>query len=131
MQFFRLLLEHLAWIEHEFLSGIRDSRKARCLWGMMRGVEGVRRSIHQIIIIIILMWPVFVFRKGIIALWCQLHWTLYQENLNVHSWMIFCPDGIIPDSDLTGLNNTHTHTHTHTDIYIYIYILFKKQEIQK
>ena len=25
---FRLLLEHLAWIEHQFLSGIRDSRKA-------------------------------------------------------------------------------------------------------
>ena len=30
-----------------FLSGIRDSRKARCLWGMMRGVEGVRKSVHQ------------------------------------------------------------------------------------
>ena len=29
--------------------------------------------------------------------------------------MIFCPDGIIPDSGLTGLNNT----------YIYIYILHK------
>ena len=40
---FRLLLEHLAWIEHQFLSGIRDSRKA----GMMRGVGGVRKSIHQ------------------------------------------------------------------------------------
>ena len=39
-----LLLEHLAWIEHEFLSGIRDSRKAGSLWGMMRGVGGV---IHQ------------------------------------------------------------------------------------
>ena len=44
---FRLLLEHLAWIEHEFLSGIRDSRKAWSLWGMMRGVGGVRKSIHQ------------------------------------------------------------------------------------
>ena len=47
MECFRLLLEHLAWIEHQFLSGIRDSRKARSLWGMMRGVGGVRRSIHQ------------------------------------------------------------------------------------
>ena len=37
----------LAWIEHEFLSGIRDSRKAGSLWGMMRGVGGVRKSIHQ------------------------------------------------------------------------------------
>ena len=44
---FRLLLEHLAWIEHQFLSGIRDSRKAQCLWGMMRGMGGVRKSIDQ------------------------------------------------------------------------------------
>ena len=43
----RLLLEHLAWIEHQFLSGIRDSRKAGSLWGMMRGVGGVRKSTHQ------------------------------------------------------------------------------------
>ena len=47
MEFFRLLLKHLAWIEHQFLSGIRDSRKAGSLWGMMRGMGGVRKSIHQ------------------------------------------------------------------------------------
>ena len=47
MKCFRLLLEHLAWIEHQLLSGIRDSRKARILWGMMRGVGGVRKSIHH------------------------------------------------------------------------------------
>ena len=47
MECFRLLLEHLAWIEHQFLSGIRDSRKAGSQWGMMRGVGGVRESIHQ------------------------------------------------------------------------------------
>ena len=47
MECFGLLLEHLAWIEHQFLSGIRDSRKARSLWGMMRGVGGVRKSVHQ------------------------------------------------------------------------------------
>ena len=41
------VLEHLAWIEHQFLSGIGDSRKAGSLWGMMRGVGGVRKSIHQ------------------------------------------------------------------------------------
>ena len=40
-------MEHLAWIQHQFLSGIRDSRKARSLWEMMRGVRGVRKSIHQ------------------------------------------------------------------------------------
>ena len=47
MECFRLLLDHLAWIDHEFLSGIRDSRKAGSLWGMMRGVGGVRKSIHH------------------------------------------------------------------------------------
>ena len=47
MQCFRLLLEHLTWTEYLFLSGIRDSRKAESLWGMTRGVRGVRKSIHQ------------------------------------------------------------------------------------
>ena len=32
---------------NSFLSGIRDSRKAGSLRGMMRGVGGVRKSIHQ------------------------------------------------------------------------------------
>ena len=47
MECFRLLLNHLAWIMHQFLSGIRDSRKAGSLWGMMRGVGGVWKSEHQ------------------------------------------------------------------------------------
>ena len=47
MEYFRLLLEHLAWIEHQFLSGIRDSWKAESLWGMMRGMGGVRKSMHH------------------------------------------------------------------------------------
>ena len=47
MEYFRLLFDHLAWSKHQFLSGIRDSRKAQSLWGMMRGVGGVRKSIHQ------------------------------------------------------------------------------------
>ena len=47
MECFRQLFDHLAWIKHRFLSGIRDSRKAGSLWGMMRGVGGVRKSIHQ------------------------------------------------------------------------------------
>ena len=47
MECFRLLLYHLAWIEHQFLSGIRDSRKAGSLWGMLRGVGGVMKSIDQ------------------------------------------------------------------------------------
>ena len=47
MECFRLRLEHLAWIKHQFLSGIRDSKKAGSLWGIMRAVGGVRKSIHQ------------------------------------------------------------------------------------
>ena len=47
MECFRLLLGHFASIEHGFLSGIRDSRKAGSLWRMMRGVGGERKSIHQ------------------------------------------------------------------------------------
>ena len=47
MEFFRLLFDHLAWIMHQFLSGIRDSRKPGSLWGMVRGVGGLRKSIHQ------------------------------------------------------------------------------------
>ena len=47
MECFRLLFDHLAWIEHQFLRGIRDSRKAGSLWGIMRGAGGVRKSIHQ------------------------------------------------------------------------------------
>ena len=42
-----MLLEHLAWTEHQFLSGIIDSRKAGSLWGVMKGVGGVRKSINQ------------------------------------------------------------------------------------
>ena len=47
MECFRLLFDHLAWIEHQFLRGIRDSRKAGSLREMMRGVRGVRKSIDQ------------------------------------------------------------------------------------
>ena len=47
MECFRLLFNHLAWIERQFLSGIRDSRKAGSLLGMMRGEGGVRKSVHK------------------------------------------------------------------------------------
>ena len=47
MECFRLLFDHLAWIEHQFVRGIRDSREAGSLWGMMKGVGGIRKSIHQ------------------------------------------------------------------------------------
>ena len=47
MECFRLFFDHLEWIEHQFLSGIRDSRKAGSQGGMLRGMEGVRKSIHH------------------------------------------------------------------------------------
>ena len=47
MECFRLLLEHLAWFEHQFLSGIRNSRKAGSLLGIMKSVAGVKKSMHQ------------------------------------------------------------------------------------
>ena len=47
MECFRLLFDHLAWIEDQFWSGIGDSRKVGSLWGMTRGVGGVGKSIQQ------------------------------------------------------------------------------------
>ena len=39
--------ETYGMLKTAFLSGIRDSSKAGNLWGIMRGVGGVRKSIHQ------------------------------------------------------------------------------------
>ena len=47
MECFRLLFDHLAWIEHQFLSAIIDSRKAGSLWGMIRSMGGVRKARDQ------------------------------------------------------------------------------------
>ena len=47
MECFRLLFDHLVWIKHQFLSSIRDIRKAGSLLGIMIGVGGVRKSIHR------------------------------------------------------------------------------------
>ena len=47
MECSRLLLEHLTWIEHQFLSGLKDSRKTGSLWGMMRSVGGVNKSVQH------------------------------------------------------------------------------------
>ena len=47
MECFRLLFDNLAWIDHQFVSGIRDSRKAGSLWWVVKDVGGVRKSIHH------------------------------------------------------------------------------------
>ena len=59
------------------------------------------------------MWPVSLFfLKEFIALY---HWYIElftRKILNIHSWIISCPDGITPNSGLTG---PRKHT-----IYIYV-----------
>ena len=94
MECFRLLLEHLAWIKHQFLSGIRDSRKAGSLWGMMRGMAGVRKSIHQSWLakglgLGLLCWGFKGvqerFHRKRPALFRLSQWHFHQDNIPVHN----------------------------------------------
>ena len=94
MESFRLLFDHLAWIKDQFLSGIRDSRKAESLWGMMRGVEGVRKSIHQSWLakglgLGLLCWGFKEFRKRFRwkrpALFKSGQWHFQQDNAPVYN----------------------------------------------
>ena len=92
MECFWLILEHLAWIKHQFSSGIRDSRKAQSLWGMMRGVGGVRKSLHQSWLakgLGLLCWSFKEFRKRFCwkrsALFKSGQWHFHQDNTPVHN----------------------------------------------
>ena len=94
MECFRLLLEYLAWIEHQFLSGIRDSRKTRSLWGMIRCVGGVMKSIHQSWLakrlgLGLLCRGLREFRKRFLgkrpALFKSAQWHFHQDNAPVHN----------------------------------------------
>ena len=88
MECFRLLFDYLARIKHQFLSGIRDSRKPGSLWGMMRGVGGVRKSEHYSWLAkgLGLLWE---FRKRFQgkrpALSKSGQWHFYQDNAPVHN----------------------------------------------
>ena len=91
---FRLLFNHLAWIEHQFLRGVRDSRKEGSLWGMMRSVGGVRKSIRQSWLaeglgLELLDWGFREFRKRFLgkrpALFKSDLWHLHQDNAPVHN----------------------------------------------
>ena len=85
MECFRLLFDHLAWIEHQLLNGIRDSKKTGSLWWMMRGVREVRKSIHQ-------TWLTKEvlrefrrrFRRKRPALFKSGQWHFHQDNALVH-----------------------------------------------
>ena len=94
MECFRLLLDHLAWIEHQFLSGVRDSRKPGSLWGMMRGMGRVRKLIHQSWLakrlgLGLLCWGLTEFRKRFLgkrpALFKSGQWHFHQDNAPVHN----------------------------------------------
>ena len=94
MECFRLLLEHLVWIKHRFLSGTRDSRKAGSLWGMMRGEGGVRKSEHQSWLakglgLGLLCWGFKEFSKRFRrkrpALFKSGQWHFHQDNTPVHN----------------------------------------------
>ena len=93
MECSRLLFDHLALIKHQVLSGIRDSRKEGSLWGMMRGVWGVRKSIHQSWLakglgIGLLCWGFKGvqerFRRKRPALFKSGQWHFHQDNASVH-----------------------------------------------
>ena len=99
MECFRLLLDHLALIEHQFLSGIRVSRKSESLWGMMRGVGGVRKSIHQIwwakelgLRLGLLCWGLREFRKRFhrkrLARFKSGQSHFHQVNAPVHNYIL-------------------------------------------
>ena len=68
---------------HQFLSGIRDSRMAGSLWGMMRAVGGVRKSIHQ-------SW--LAKGLGLGKRFCRkrpsVQWHFHQDNAPVHNSII-------------------------------------------
>ena len=92
MESFRLLFDHFAIIEHQFLTGIRNSRTAGSLWGMMRGVGGVRKSIHQSWLakgLGLLCWGFKGVRKKFLgkrpALFKSAQWHLHQDNAPVHN----------------------------------------------
>ena len=96
MECFRLLFDHIAWIEHEFLSGIRDSRKPGSLWGMMRGMGRVRKSVHKSWLakelrlgLGLLCWGFKEFRKRFRgkrpALFKSGQWHFHQDNAPVHN----------------------------------------------
>ena len=94
---FRLLFDHLAWIKHQFLSGIRDSRKAGSLWGMIRGVGGVGKSIHQSWLakglgLGLLCWGFKGIQKEILleeaSTLQSAQWHFHQVNAPVHNSIV-------------------------------------------
>ena len=94
VELFRLLFDHLTWMEHQFLSGIRDSRKAGSLWRIMRGVRRVKKSINKSWLakglgIGLLCWGFKGVRKRSRrkrpALFKSGQWHFHQDNAPIHN----------------------------------------------
>ena len=94
MECFSLLFDHLEWIQHQFLSSIRDSRKVGSLRAMMRGVREVRKSIPQCWLakglgLGVLCWGLREFRKRFLgkmpALFKSGQRHFHQDNPPVHN----------------------------------------------
>ena len=91
----RLLFDHLAWIEHQFLSDIRNSRKAGSLWGMMRGIsKSIRQSwlakgLGLGLWLGLLCWGFRRVRKRFRqkkpALFKPSRWHFHQDNAPIHN----------------------------------------------
>ena len=128
MECFTLLFDHLAWIKHQFLSGIRDTRKAGSLWGMMRGVGGVRKSIYQ-------SWLAKVLGLGLLCLgfkevqeeipWEEAStlqigylWHFYQDNVPVHN-SILVSDYLTKISIKTVPHRPYSPDLAHCDFWLF------------
>ena len=110
MECFRQLFDHLAWIEHQFLSGIRDSRKPGGLWEMIRGVGGVRKSIHQSWLakgLGLLCWGF----KGV-YLWhtyiCHIAYNIYTKHVYILYSIYICVCVYV-------CVHVHTYYHQHAE----------------
>ena len=113
MEYFKQLFNHLTWIEHLFLSGIWDSRKVGSLWGMMRGVGGARKSIHQ---------REFRkrFRRKRPTLFKSAQWHFHLNNAPVHNSIL------VTDYLTTMANKTVPHPSYSQDLAPYDFWLFPK-----
>ena len=95
MECFRLLLEHLAWIEHQFLSGIRDSKKGResvrdderC--GKSKEVNTPKLIGQRVRVRVTMLIFLREFRKRFLgkrpALFKSGQWHFHQDNAPVHN----------------------------------------------